>query len=418
MCEWRWGGGRPGGIGCATAVVPAFARRPSRSTPGGAFPTLADMTQVSLLMSGLLLASGIASAHPAANSDPVVSTSGRLELARVPAPSLLGALLGSSAVRRTTVYLPPSYDEDDDRRYPVLYLLHAFGSGPESWLGVSGFEGMNISSALDALAESDPTQEFIVVMPDARTELGGSWYTNSPVTGRWTDFIAHDLVSFVDRAYRTQATASARGIAGHAMGGYGALRVALWYPGIFGAVVALSSPNLVTTNPFGVAGVRVALEVPDLSLLALSDPVARLMWSKAAAFAPDPGNPPFYGRLPWREAEGGRLEHDPTGWPAWEESALATHLEARGDALRDIPVRIEAGRGDPLRDESEAFVEALRAVGVRPRLELFDGAHIRGVRRHIEGSVLPFFARVLNETAESGESGESGEAGTAPAAPR
>ncbi len=357
------------------------------------------MTQVSLLLSGLLLASGLVSAHPAAVSDPDARSTGRLEQARVPAPSLLGALLGSSAVRRTTVYLPPSYDDDDDRRYPVLYLLHAFGSGPESWLGVSGFEGMNIALALDALAASDPTKEFIVVMPDARTVLGGSWYTNSPVTGRWTDFIARDLVSFIDRAYRTQPIASARGIAGHAMGGYGALRVAMWYPDIFGSVVALSSPNLVTTNPFGVAGVRVALEVSDLSLLELSDPVARLMWSKAAAFAPDPSHPPFYGRLPWREAAEGRLEHDPVGWPAWERSALAAHLEARGSALLGLDVRVEVGRTDPLRDESEAFAEALRAVGVRPRLELFDGAHIRGVRRHIEGSVLPFFARILNEPA-------------------
>jgi S-formylglutathione hydrolase FrmB len=366
------------------------------------------MTPVSFLLSGLLLASGLAPVHPVAPAHPggpadsVAPPTGRLEQARVPAPSLLGALLGSSAVRRTTVYLPPSYDDDDDRRYPVLYLLHAFGSGPESWLGVSGFEGLNIAQALDALAASDPSREFIVVMPDARTVLGGSWYTNSPVTGRWTDFIARDLVSFVDRAYRTQATASARGIAGHAMGGYGALRVALWYPGTFGAVVALSSPNLVTTNPFGVAGVRMALEVPDLSLLELSDPVARLMWSKAAAFAPDPGHPPFYGRLPWREAEEGRLEHDPTGWPAWEESALATHLATRGNALLDIPVRVEVGRRDPLRDESEAFAEALRAVGVRPRLELFDGAHIRGVRRQLEESVLPFFARVLNESGDPG----------------
>jgi len=367
------------------------------------------MTSVSLLLSGLVLSSGVGSTYPVVLAQPGAPPMGRLEQARVPAPSLLGALLESSAVRRTTVYLPPSYDEDEDRRYPVLYLLHAFGSGPESWLGVSGFEGLNIAQALDALADSDPTKEFIVVMPDARTVLGGSWYTNSPVTGRWTDFIARDLVSFVDRAYRTQSSASARGIAGHAMGGYGALRVALWYPNTFGAVVALSSPNLVTTNPFGVAGVRAALDVPDLSLLQLSDPVARLMWSKAAAFAPDPAHPPFYGRLPWREAEEGRLEHDPLGWPAWEASALAPHLAAHGDALLDIPVRIEVGRRDPLRDESEAFAEALRAVGVRPRLELFDGAHIRGVRRHIEDSVLPFFARVLNEP---------GDPGLAPAATR
>lgn len=358
------------------------------------------MTFVTLLLSGLFLGSGLGEIANPAPPPPAVRQTGRLEQARVPAPSLLGALLGSSAVRHTTVYLPPSYDDDDDRRYPVLYLLHGFGSGPEMWLGVSGFEGMNIARALDSLAAGDPSREFIVVMPDARTVLGGSWYANSPVTGRWTDFVARDLVSFIDRAYRTRPDPSARGIAGHAMGGYGALRVAMWYPDTFGAVVALSSPNLVTTNPFGVAGVRAALEVPDLSLLELSEPVVRLMWSKAAAFAPDPGHPPFYGRLPWREADEGRLEHDPAGWPAWEASALAAQLETRGEALRDLALRVGVGRSDPLRDESEGFVEALQAMGVRPRLDLFDGAHIRGVRGQIEETVLPFFARVLNPEGE------------------
>ncbi len=325
----------------------------------------------------------------------VEGSQGRLETARVPAPSLVGALLESHAVRRAVVYLPPSYDEDDDRRYPVVYLLHSFGAGPEAWLGVSGYEGMNVARSLDAQFRTDPTAEFIVVMPDARTRFGGSWYANSPATGRWTDFVARDLVSFVDRAFRTRPDPASRALVGQSMGGYGALRVALWYPDTFGAVVALSSPNLMSTNPFGVEGVRSALAVPDPTTLDLAGPVPRVLWSKAVAFAPDPAHPPFYGRLPWRPTADGRLEHDPMGWPAWEESALVNHLEERAPALAPVEIRIEVGSADPLRDESERFARRLQEHGVRPRFELFEGDHVRGVRDRLEDDLLPWLGRFL-----------------------
>lgn len=332
-------------------------------------------------------------------SGAVEARQGRLEETRVPAPSLVGALLESHAVRRAVVYLPPSYDEDDDRRYPVVVLLHSFGAGPEAWLGVSGYEGMNVARSLDAQFRGDPAGEFIVVMPDARTRFGGSWYVNSPATGRWTDFVARDLVAFVDRAFRTRAEPGARALVGQSMGGYGALRVAMWYPDTFGAVVALSSPNLVSTNPFGVDGVRAALAVPDPTTLDLADPVPRVLWSKAVAFAPDPAAPPFYGRLPWRPGPDGRLEHDPEGWPAWERSALTAHLDERGAALAGLELRIEVGRADPLRDESEVFARRLQDHGVRPRFELFDGDHVRGVRARLEDELLPWLARVLTRPA-------------------
>jgi S-formylglutathione hydrolase FrmB len=320
---------------------------------------------------------------------------GRLEEVRTPAPSLRGSLLGGEAVRRTVVYLPPSYDAGSDRRYPVVYLLHGFDVGPMSWLGVDGFEGMNLALTLDSLIAAGRSAEFIVVMPDARTRFGGAWYANSAATGRWTDFVARDLVSFVDRAYRTIPRAEARGLGGHSMGGYGALRVALWYPGVFGAVHAIASPNLVSTNPFGIEGIEVALAVPDPALLDLASPVARVLWAKAAAFAPDPTQPPFYGSLPWVRV-GDRFERQPEAWAAWEQSALVSQLDLRGRSLDGVVLRLEVGRFDPLQTETTGFSEALDTRDITHELQLFNGGHVRGVRRRFETSVFQFFTSALS----------------------
>jgi enterochelin esterase-like enzyme len=65
--------------------------------------------------------------------------------------------------------------------------------------------------------------EMIVAMPDARTKMMGSFYTNSVATGNWEDFTVKDLVTLIDGKYRTLARSESRGIAGHSMGEYGAL---------------------------------------------------------------------------------------------------------------------------------------------------------------------------------------------------
>ena len=82
---------------------------------------------------------------------------------------------------------------------------------------------------------------MIVVMPDARTRAGGSFYVNSSADGRWEDFITHDLVQSIDSRFRTlPGDRRHRAIAGHSMGGYGALYLAFRHPDVFGSVYALS----------------------------------------------------------------------------------------------------------------------------------------------------------------------------------
>ena len=135
------------------------------------------------------------------------------------------------------VYLPPSYATSPNRRYPVLYLLHGFTDSDDHWFGLSGPHFVNVPAAANK-AFASGSREFMIVMPNAYTRYQGSMYSSSVVTGDWEAFVAQDLVSYIDAHYRTLASRTSRGLAGHSMGGYGTLRIGMKYPACFPACTA------------------------------------------------------------------------------------------------------------------------------------------------------------------------------------
>lgn len=169
----------------------------------------------------------------------------RLLVDRIPAPSLAGNLLGDSTLQPIAIYLPPSYGTSKTR-YPVIYFLPGFGDGISLYLDGT-YQGFRLKEAMDSLIQTGAIKEMIVVIANGRNRLGGSFYTNSPATGNWENFIFKGLVTFIDSHYRTILAAGARGIAGHSMGGSGALRLGMRHPDIFGSVYAMS-PGLFDEN--------------------------------------------------------------------------------------------------------------------------------------------------------------------------
>src|SRR5262249_10127863 len=147
-------------------------------------------------------------------------------------------------------------------------------------------------------------REMIVVVPDARTKLGGGFYTNSPVTGNWEDFIAVELVRHVDRKYRTLARADSRAVVGHSMGGYGALKLALKHPDVFRVAYAMSPPclawggDLNADNPAWAKTLALKHpdEIPKAGFYSLA------FTALAISFSPNPKRPPFYADWPFEAA--------------------------------------------------------------------------------------------------------------------
>ena len=157
-----------------------------------------------------------------------------VESVMVHGASLEGNLEGNAVKRNAMVVLPPSYGEDETRHYPVVYYLHGFA--------IDGRNFYNFMLVPDAVNNNAAQgREFIVVVPDSLTRLGGSMYSSSVTTGDFEAFIAHDLVRYMDANYRTIPTREGRALVGHSMGGYGTWKIAMDHPGVFAAIWAQSA---------------------------------------------------------------------------------------------------------------------------------------------------------------------------------
>jgi len=143
--------------------------------------------------------------------------------------------LGDPHVRELPVYLPPA--ALDGEALPVIFCLSGFTGRGQSMLETHPWKTGAVL-AYDRALEASGAPGCILAMPDAFTRLGGSQYVNSSATGRYADYVAEELVSFVDETYPTLD--SARGVCGKSSGGFGALHLAMQYPGVFRAAASIS----------------------------------------------------------------------------------------------------------------------------------------------------------------------------------
>jgi S-formylglutathione hydrolase FrmB len=157
---------------------------------------------------------------------------GTIQLFQVFAGSLEGNPLNDPSTRTIPVYLPPGYSENPEARYPVVYFLHGFTGTGLQWLNTSPFT-RTVPERLDYLIAEQGMPPCIGVFADGWTSLGGSQWINSEGIGRYRDYVARDLVAFVDRTFRTVAKGGARAIVGKSSGGYGALVISRFHPELF-----------------------------------------------------------------------------------------------------------------------------------------------------------------------------------------
>ncbi len=190
------------------------------------------MGAASAALAWALLACGCAStptAQPAVAPEPAPAATAAPPI-EIPAGrdvvedrSFTSAALGREM--RYRVILPDDYTRSL-RRYPALYLLHGLTGNYRDW-----------ETRTDIFRHSRDLG-LIIVMPEGED----SWYTDSQgePAARFETYIASDLIADVDRAYRTVATRHGRAVAGLSMGGYGALKFGLKYPGRFSFAGSLS----------------------------------------------------------------------------------------------------------------------------------------------------------------------------------
>jgi putative tributyrin esterase len=155
--------------------------------------------------------------------------------------SFFSRVLGSEIP--SSVLLPSDY-ETSNHRYPLLYLLHGLGGNHRNWL-----EHTRIARHAAGLP-------FVLIFPDA----ADSWYSDAyDGSAPYERSFIEEFMPHIARTYRVLDRRDSTGVIGLSMGGFGAVKLALQYPALFGAAASHSGSFLKARQPephpvFGTAG--------------------------------------------------------------------------------------------------------------------------------------------------------------------
>ncbi|ANM30380.1 hypothetical protein ABI59_13570 [Acidobacteria bacterium Mor1] len=320
----------------------------------------------------------------------------------VPGPSLEGNLAGIATERAVSVYLPPSYESQPDRRYPTLYLLHGITDPHTTWTkpwngNHPGFD--TVQALMDAGIAAGHIEEMILVVPDSDKVCH---YTDSPVRGGWSRFIAEDLPNFIDARFRTLANAESRGIAGHSMGGHGAIKVAMTNPGRFGAVYGLNPSllawggDLSAENPH-VAGLS---EIESLDQLGGAHFYVQAIVSIGQCLSPN-AESALLTDLPFRTEQGKVVPSQP-GHGRWQAQFPSYMVADHVDVLKRLRgLRFDSAFEDEYSHipiTSMEFSRVLEEHGIEHTFEMYNGDHrnrLWGRKGRLYTEVFPYFSQLL-----------------------
>ena len=201
---------------------------------------------------------------------------------------------------------------------------------------------------------------MIVVLPDSKTIYNGSMYSSSITTGDFENFIARDVVAYIDAHYRTIPERTSRGLVGHSMGGYGASRIGMKHSDVFASLYVMSPCCM---SPMGGGG-------------SLTDQMKEraIVNEKKAAGAKSPAElaaqSPGFGAAQFVDQYIGNLK------------------QYRG-------IFMDVGDQDGLRFDAIKLHTLLDNYGIANGFEIYKGTHTSAVADRFQNHVLPFFSQSL-----------------------
>ncbi|MGA7341140.1 MAG: alpha/beta fold hydrolase, partial [Terracidiphilus sp.] len=354
------------------------------------------MTQKLLATTALLIplafAAGLGRAQVQTEVPPVIPGAGQVtvEQIKVHGASLEGNLEGDAVDRDVIVCLPPSYQKQKHRRYPVVYALHGYSIGAEQWT-----HEIHVPQTIEG-AFAKGAREMIVVLPDSKTVHNGSMYSSSATTGDFENFVARDLVDYIDAHYRTIPNRLSRGLAGHSMGGYGVSRIGMKHPDVFGSLYimspcCLSARAMAPSNPEIEKALEAVKSPEDSAKLPF---MLRAQLASAAAWSPDPKNPPLYLDLPSKDGVA-----QPDILAKWAANAPLAFVDQYIDNLREYrAIAMDVGDQDGLRVDAGKLHDVFDNYGIPNSFEIYHGTHTSAVADRFQNHVIPFFSRNLCTT--------------------
>ncbi len=263
------------------------------------------------------------------------------------------------------LYIPEAYEQEPERRFPIVYWLHGGGGFPPGVVGV-------LAERFDSAIRAGKIPAMLVVFPhDGHGR--NMWVDSKDGAIRMESFVVGELVPHIDANYRTVGAARGRILEGGSMGGYGAARLGFKYPEVFGAVSMLNAGPL-----------QEVLDPQDA-------PTAGPTTAQATLDRVYGGDPEYFrSQSPWVLAE---------------QNAAAIRSK--------VAVRQIIGAQDALLENNRRFSEHLTALKIPHAFEVLQGVSHGSPRATFAAlgeSYWEFFRDVLE-----GSGGVSGEAKADPA---
>ena len=157
-------------------------------------------------------------------SSPLLAT-GRVECNSIPSKILARSVA-------FCVVLPPSFDGDKTRHFPILYFLHGLGDNEQFFVHSGAW------NLVEDMRDKGELKDFLIATPDARS----TFYINArDGKERYEDFLVQEFFPYIEKHYRVAPGRANRAISGISMGGYGALHLAFRRPLLFSSVSAHSA---------------------------------------------------------------------------------------------------------------------------------------------------------------------------------
>jgi len=315
-----------------------------------------------------------------------------VERIKIHGASLEGNLEDEFVDRDALVFLPPSYTTARSRRYPVVYALHGYSIGAEQWS-----EEIHVPQTIEG-AFAKGAVEMIVVLPDSKTVYNGSMYSSSVTTGDFENYVARDVVAYMDARYRTIPKRTSRGLVGHSMGGYGASRIGMKHPDVFGSLYIMSPCCMSARGAGGGRGgpgagrganMEAAVAEAKSPAEAAKLPGLSTQLAVAAAWSPNPKKPPLYFDMPFGDAQQEVLNK----WAA--NAPLVFVHQYIGNLKRYSAIALDVGDQDGLRTDTGKLHDILDSYGIANSFEIYPGTHTSAVAVRFQNFVLPFFAKNL-----------------------
>jgi len=354
--------------------------------------------------------------------------------------SLQDNMLDDPSARLVYVYLPPQYDWKkhgpllSGYGFPVLYLLHDFGDDYSTFVNF-----YKVGQIADRLIAEEEIQPMIIVMPDGWNSLGGSFYTNSDLIGRYEDHLLDEVMAIIDTTFHTVAKKDPdtkeiipnpryKAISGHGMGGYGAFKMAVKYDTTLFYAVSGMSPFLLFGSLLNKEMIDLVFRengIPDHDFSdsmyrkispapAAEKPLTSLVFAMAAAFSPhdladtDPDDPQFFELLNiGGKKYGVDLPFDSTRtilegseiWNRWMDHDIKTLLNPNG-GFRELKVYLDCGDHDQLKlyEGVQKFHQTLSHHGIEntyveyPGYENYPAGHRNFIHDRLVG-ILKFHSQ-------------------------